>query len=299
MTVLTFGCPCSLFPTGVPTIAAATDSRAVDVGVKFRSDVAGFVRGIRFYKGPGNTGVHTGALWSSTGTKIATATFTAESRGRLAIGCLREAGAHRRGHDVRRVVPHECRPLLVYVQRPHERSRQTAAACARVGGVRRQRCVPLRIDHAVPRPDESVDQLLGRPHVHDERQLRTIRQRAVPCATRRRTSSSGWSGPNDSQYQVTPAAANSAARSRGPCTHTSNGSSDSRSREDVGDDAADVVGHERSGRAEGHDAVAAGGAPRRTAAERRERRRPDRYARLLVTDGAGIARLRSTTARPA
>ncbi|MDQ1476012.1 MAG: hypothetical protein QOE62_1241 [Actinomycetota bacterium] len=77
----TFGCPCSIFANGVPTIAAATDSRAVDVGVKFRSDVGGYVRAIRFYKGPGNTGVHTGGLWSSTGTKLATVTFAAETAG--------------------------------------------------------------------------------------------------------------------------------------------------------------------------------------------------------------------------
>jgi hypothetical protein len=77
----TFGCPCSIFPTGAPTIAASTDSKAVDVGVKFRSDVAGFVRGIRFYKGPGNTGVHTGALWSATGKKLASITFSGETAG--------------------------------------------------------------------------------------------------------------------------------------------------------------------------------------------------------------------------
>ena len=35
--------------------------------------------GIRFYKGTGTTGTHTGTLWSSTGTNLATATFTGES----------------------------------------------------------------------------------------------------------------------------------------------------------------------------------------------------------------------------
>ena len=35
--------------------------------------------GIRFYKGTGNVGTHIGNLWSSTGTQLATATFTGES----------------------------------------------------------------------------------------------------------------------------------------------------------------------------------------------------------------------------
>src|SRR5262249_49333986 len=51
----------------------------VEVGVKFRSDVAGFIDSIRFYKGAGNTGPHVGNLWSSSGTLLASATFTSES----------------------------------------------------------------------------------------------------------------------------------------------------------------------------------------------------------------------------
>jgi hypothetical protein len=41
--------------------------------------VDGFISGVRFYKGTGNTGTHTGSLWSSTGTRLATATFTGET----------------------------------------------------------------------------------------------------------------------------------------------------------------------------------------------------------------------------
>jgi uncharacterized repeat protein (TIGR01451 family) len=48
-------------------------------GMKFRSDVAGKITGIRFYKGPGNTGPHIGLLYSSTGTLLAQATFTGET----------------------------------------------------------------------------------------------------------------------------------------------------------------------------------------------------------------------------
>src|SRR5262249_24692666 len=65
--------------TTVPDIVDGGDPAAVELGVKFRSDVAGFVTGIRFYKSAANTGTHTGSLWSSTGTRLATATFTGES----------------------------------------------------------------------------------------------------------------------------------------------------------------------------------------------------------------------------
>ena len=55
------------------------DASAVELGVRFTADVAGTITGMRFYKGPQNTGTHTGTLWSATGTKLATATFTSES----------------------------------------------------------------------------------------------------------------------------------------------------------------------------------------------------------------------------
>jgi hypothetical protein len=62
-----------------PTVAADSDGNSTELGVKFRSDVAGYVTGIRFYKGSANTGTHTGSLWTSTGTLLATATFTNET----------------------------------------------------------------------------------------------------------------------------------------------------------------------------------------------------------------------------
>src|SRR6266702_2985034 len=69
----------TLFGTQTPTQAAANDSGAVEVGLKFQSSVAGQVAGIRFYKGNGNSGSHVGNLWSSSGTKLATGTFTNET----------------------------------------------------------------------------------------------------------------------------------------------------------------------------------------------------------------------------
>ena len=81
VTVVAGTCPCpSLFSaSSVPAIVDAGDDSPVELGLKFRSDVDGFVTGVRFYKSAGNSGTHIGNLWSSTGTLLATATFTAES----------------------------------------------------------------------------------------------------------------------------------------------------------------------------------------------------------------------------
>jgi hypothetical protein len=62
-------------------VANANDTNAIDLGVRFTADRDGSVVGVRFYKGPGNTGTHTGTLWSSSGAVLATGTFTAESAG--------------------------------------------------------------------------------------------------------------------------------------------------------------------------------------------------------------------------
>jgi hypothetical protein len=79
-TATPFSCPCSIFPAAaVPTTTANVDGSSVEIGVKFQSDVAGFITGIRFYKGAGNGGTHVGNLWSSTGSLLARATFTGET----------------------------------------------------------------------------------------------------------------------------------------------------------------------------------------------------------------------------
>ena len=70
----------SLFGSdALPKVVEADDEEAVNLGVKFKSSVAGKVTGIRFYKGTNNTGTHVGVLWSSNGTKLAEGTFTGET----------------------------------------------------------------------------------------------------------------------------------------------------------------------------------------------------------------------------
>ena len=51
----------------------------MELGVKFRVDLNGFITGIRFYKGATNTGTHVGNLWTSAGQPLATATFANET----------------------------------------------------------------------------------------------------------------------------------------------------------------------------------------------------------------------------
>lgn len=62
-----------------PSKVDTNDSSAIEVGVKFMSDSAGYITGIRFYKASTNTGTHVAHLWTSTGALLATATYTGET----------------------------------------------------------------------------------------------------------------------------------------------------------------------------------------------------------------------------
>ncbi len=69
----------SLFEGAQPSAPSWPDAKGVELGVKFSSDTDTAIDGIRFYKGPLNTGTHVGNLWSSSGALLASATFTDES----------------------------------------------------------------------------------------------------------------------------------------------------------------------------------------------------------------------------
>jgi hypothetical protein len=69
----------TIFDFATPETLEANDPNSIELGVKFSSEVNGSVTGIRFYKAASNTGTHVGSLWSSTGTLLASATFTSES----------------------------------------------------------------------------------------------------------------------------------------------------------------------------------------------------------------------------
>ncbi|HEY6503024.1 MAG TPA: Ig-like domain-containing protein [Chitinophagaceae bacterium] len=74
-------CPCNIFPASVsPQLPLDNDGQPIEVGVKFRSSQAGYITGVKFWKGgASNNGTHIGHLWSSTGTKLAEANFSGET----------------------------------------------------------------------------------------------------------------------------------------------------------------------------------------------------------------------------
>jgi hypothetical protein len=69
----------SIFELATPATVDAGDGSSAVLGVKFTSDVAGSVTGVRFYKASANTGTHVGALWAADGTELASGTFTGET----------------------------------------------------------------------------------------------------------------------------------------------------------------------------------------------------------------------------
>jgi hypothetical protein len=73
-------CPCSIWQNAAPSGAVdAADASAVNLGVQFQAASSGFITGVRFYKETDNTGTHIGSLWSSSGTLLASGTFSGES----------------------------------------------------------------------------------------------------------------------------------------------------------------------------------------------------------------------------
>ncbi len=70
----------SLWPTSaLPSVVSAEDASAVELGVKFRSAMDGYITAIRFYKGTNNLGAHVGRLWTREGSLLGTATFIGET----------------------------------------------------------------------------------------------------------------------------------------------------------------------------------------------------------------------------
>lgn len=70
----------SIFSTQTLPISVGTDSKPIELGIKFKSTLPiMFIKGIRFYKNVGNSGQHIGKLYDSTGKLLASAIFTSET----------------------------------------------------------------------------------------------------------------------------------------------------------------------------------------------------------------------------
>jgi len=72
--------PVSFFSASdVPSVKSDPDPNSVELGMRFTSSVAGSVTAVRFWKGTQDTGTHVGNLWTSSGIKLASATFSNET----------------------------------------------------------------------------------------------------------------------------------------------------------------------------------------------------------------------------
>ena len=104
--------PCTLLGTRRPARRRrppATPTRSNSAS-NSRADIDGFITGIRFYKSAANTGTHTGTLWTSTGTLLATVTFTSETATGWQQAASPTPSRHRR-HHLHRLLPRPQRPL--------------------------------------------------------------------------------------------------------------------------------------------------------------------------------------------
>ncbi len=67
----------SLFSaSNTPTQTSLNDGTPLEVGMKFTSSTAGQITALKFYRSASDTGSDLLSLWTSTGTKLASATFT-------------------------------------------------------------------------------------------------------------------------------------------------------------------------------------------------------------------------------
>ncbi|WP_026282681.1 DUF4082 domain-containing protein [Rhizobium sp. 2MFCol3.1] len=62
-----------------PTGSGFNDGTPLELGMKFVSSANGTISGISFYKAAGDTGAHTGSIWTASGQLVGTVTFANES----------------------------------------------------------------------------------------------------------------------------------------------------------------------------------------------------------------------------
>ena len=170
--------------TTVPGVVDAGPDSAVELGVKFRSDSSGSITGIRFYKASTNTGTHVGNLWSSSGTLLATATFTNETASgwqqvnfstpvAITANTVYVASYHTN-------VGHYSDDLNYFASKGRG---QPTAACPGKRSVRLQRRVRLRLHQQLPQPGMEQFQLLGGCGVQHDRAAADLSSIAVTPAS--------------------------------------------------------------------------------------------------------------------
>jgi hypothetical protein len=69
----------TVFDFATPSTIDSGDPSGTELGVKFTPNANGTITGVRFYKASTNVGTHVGSLWSTTGTLLASGTFSNET----------------------------------------------------------------------------------------------------------------------------------------------------------------------------------------------------------------------------
>lgn len=74
-------CPCTMFQTSdAPATTNLNDNNGgIELGMKFKSSVSGYINGIRFYKSSSDAGTHTGSLWDINGNLLGQVIFLSET----------------------------------------------------------------------------------------------------------------------------------------------------------------------------------------------------------------------------
>ena len=152
----------TIFDFATPATIDSGDAHAVELGVKFSSDVAGTVTGIRFYKAAANTGTHIGSLWTAAGALLARRPSPARPP---------PAGSRSTSRPRWRSPP--TRPMSPATWRPKVTTRPPPRVCRRRSTTRR--CTPsptraptastLQPNRHPSRPALQRHQLLGRRHL--------------------------------------------------------------------------------------------------------------------------------------
>ena len=74
------GYPFNIFDPSVTPLQHFMDP-PLNLGIRFKPNINGYVTGVRFYKGPNNDGTHYGNLWNNAGQMLAQVVFTNETVG--------------------------------------------------------------------------------------------------------------------------------------------------------------------------------------------------------------------------
>jgi hypothetical protein len=80
----------TIFTTQKPAVTGARDGVEYELGMRFSSAKDGQIKAIRFYKSPGETGAHTGKIYSASGQILAQVSFSAETACVTGSGCWQQ-----------------------------------------------------------------------------------------------------------------------------------------------------------------------------------------------------------------